>query len=50
VPNDIVDDSNIVEDVCFSPQIISVIDHIVVESCTPILDEVHEFFRVSATM
>ena len=45
MPNDIVDDSNIVEDVYFSPQTISVIDHIVVESCTPILDEVHQFFE-----
>jgi len=43
VPNDIVDDSKVVEDVYVSPEATSVIDSIVVESCTSILDEVHEF-------
>jgi len=43
VPNDIVGDSKLVEDIYISPEATSVIDPTVVESCTPILDEIHEF-------
>jgi len=45
VPNDTVDDSKVVEDVYVSPKATSVIDPTVVESCTPILDEVDEFSK-----
>ena len=48
VPNDIVDDSKVVEDVYVSPEVNSVIYFTVVESCIPILDEIHEFFEVNS--
>ena len=42
MPNGTVDDSK-VEDVYVSPEATNVIDPTVVVSCTPIIDEVHEF-------
>ena len=45
MPNDIVDNSKVVENVYVSPKTTSVIDPIVIESCTLILDEVQEFSK-----
>ena len=48
MPNNIVGELKVVEDVYDSPETTSVTDPTVVESYTPILDEVHEFSEVTS--